>query len=359
MNITIIGAGNGGSTLAADLSLKGHKITLLKTSNKLYNEHFEYLMLNSGEIIFKDLNGQFKTMIHKVTTSYEDAFSNDPQLVIVFIQTNYHEEIIKKLASYLKENQVILIEPGYLSTAYFNKYCADLNLIIAEAESSPIDCRISAPGEVKVLFKNVRNPVGIYPVNRKDEAMEILNQLDYNFTLLESVVESALHNPNLIVHTVGAIMSIPRIEYSKGDYWMYREVFTPSVWNLVEKLDKEKMDVLIALNLKPVPYVEACKYRNSEDLNIDAKAVFFNYAQNDSPSGPTVSNSRYVAEDVPQGLVLLESLGEVLKIETPVCTALINIASASLGIDFRQNGRTVKRLGIENICEILGEKRFG
>lgn len=31
MKITIIGAGNGGTALAADLSYKGHFVTLLKT----------------------------------------------------------------------------------------------------------------------------------------------------------------------------------------------------------------------------------------------------------------------------------------------------------------------------------------
>ena len=37
MNITILGAGNAGCTIAADLSLKGHMVTLCKTSNMLHN----------------------------------------------------------------------------------------------------------------------------------------------------------------------------------------------------------------------------------------------------------------------------------------------------------------------------------
>ncbi|MGN4425593.1 NAD/NADP octopine/nopaline dehydrogenase family protein [Bacillus cereus group sp. MYBK30-1] len=354
MKITIVGAGNGGTTLAADLSFKGHEVTLLKTSNKLHNKNFNYLLQNNGEIIFKDLDEINLVKINRVTTCFEEAFSNNPQLIILFIQTSYHEEIIKRIAPYLKDDQTILVEPGYLSTAFFKKYCGHLNLIIAEAESSPIDCRITAPGEVQVLFKNVRNPIGIYPRYRKEEGMLLLNQLDYNFTALDSVVEAALHNPNLIVHTVGAIMSIPRIEFSEGDYWMYREVFTPSVWNLVEKLDNEKLEILSALSLEPVPYVEACKFRNSIDLNIDAKAVFFDYAKNHSPSGPDVSNSRYITEDVPEGLVLLESLGKVLNVNTPVCSALIDIASGCLNSDFRKNGRTVDRLDKKIIMEILG-----
>ncbi len=354
MKVTVVGAGNGGTTIAADLTIKGHEVTLLKTSKKLHTDHFAHLCENNGEVIFNDLDGSCKTKISKVTTSIEEAFSNDPKLIILYIQTNYHEDIIRKISPYLRENQVVLIEPGYLSTAYFNKYRSDINLIIAEAESSPIDCRIISPGEVKVLFKNVRNPVGIYPIERREEAMEILSKLDYNFTPLDSVVEAALHNPNLIVHTVGAIMSIPRIEYTKGEnYWMYREVFTPSVWNLVEQLDNEKMEILKALNLNPVSYVEACKFRNSENLQVDAKKVFFDYAHNSSPEGPTVSNSRYITEDVPEGLVLLESLGKLLKINTPICSALIDIASACLNTNFREVGRSIDRLGAENFNKIF------
>jgi opine dehydrogenase len=353
LNITIVGAGNGGTALAADLSIKGHNVTLLKTSDKIHNEHFNELLRNDGKVYFKDIDKACMTKIYKITTSFSDAFSEKPQLVILFIQTNFHEKIIKKIAPYLSDNQVVLIEPGYLSTTYFIKYCNNINLIIAEAESSPIDCRIIKPGEVQVLFRNVRNPIGIYPSERQKAAMEVLNQLGYNFTVLDSVVEAALNNPNLIVHTVGAIMSIPRIEYSKGDYWMYREVFTPSIWNLVEKLDSEKMNVLKSLKLEPIPYVEACKFRNSKDLTVDAKEVFFDYALNNSPSGPTVSNSRYVTEDVPEGLVLLESLGKVLNIKTPVCTALIDIASACLNIDFRESGRTLERLDRDIILKLL------
>lgn len=353
MKITIIGAGNGGSAMAADLSVKGHTITLFKTSVKGNNEHFDKLIKDNGEILLKDLDGNKKTKIHKVTNSIDEAFSDDPKVIVLFIKTDYHEDVIKRIAPYLKNDQVILLEPGYLSTAYFFKYCKNVRLIIAEAQSSPLDCRIIAPGVVKILFKNERNPIGIYPVNRSSEAENTLKEFDYNFIILKSVVDAALHNPTLIVHTIRAIMSIPRIEYTDEEYSMYREVFTPSIWNLVEKLDGEKMDILESLNLRRLPYIEACKYRNSKDLSLDAKEVFYDYAQNDSPTGPDVSDSRYITEDVPEGLVLLESLGELLNIKTPVCTALIEIASACLATDFRANGRTLERLGIENVRVIM------
>lgn len=356
MNILIVGMGNGGTTIAADLTLKGHKVTLLKSSKSINNDNFEYIKNHENIVQYESDGAVNECRIHMVTDSFDEAFSCTFDLIIVYIQTNYHEDLVKRMSGYLSPGQLILLEPGYLSTAYFMKYCRDKNLIICEAQSSPIDCRITAPGKVKALFKNVRNPIGVYPAEKTDFAMNVLKELGFNFTRLESVVEAALHNPNLIVHTVGAIMSIPRIEYTKGRYSMYREVFTPGVWNLVEKLDMEKKDVLSALGLEKMSYVDACKFRNSEDQSADSKTIFFDYALNHSPDGPSVSNSRYITEDVSEGLVLLESLGSVYNIDTPVATALIDIASACLNTDFRKGGRTVDRLGRENIIEVSERK---
>lgn len=353
MRITVVGAGHGGTTIAADLKVKGHSVTLLKTSNSLHNDHFEYLNHNQGKITMIDGAKETTVRLDLVTTDVEQAITG-AEIIIIYIQTNYHEDVIKRIIPFMTEEQIVLLEPGYLSAAFFLKHKTNFIPTIVEAQSSPIDCRIIEPGKVKVLFRNVRNPVAIF--TEKDEKMieEKLNQLAFNFVYLDSVIEAALHNPNLIVHTIGGIMSIPRIEFTDGDYWMYKEVFTPHVWNLVESLDHEKMDVLEKIGAERLSYVDACKFRNFEDLTIDAKEAFFTYAKKNSPEGPFVADSRFITEDVPEGLVLLESLGHMLDVETPTCTGLINTASAALNIDFRENARTVDLLGKENLEKIIG-----
>lgn len=49
MKIAILGAGNGGCGVAADLSLRGHDVTLIKTSNAMHNENFNYLESEKGK----------------------------------------------------------------------------------------------------------------------------------------------------------------------------------------------------------------------------------------------------------------------------------------------------------------------
>jgi len=360
MKIAVLGAGNMGCTVAADLTRKGHEITLIKTSKSMHNENFKYLKEHDGHIEVwqaDETGGSFSSNIACVTEDL--ALVADAELIFVTLTTECHEQIIQQISSFLKDGQILLLVPGYLSTAYVLKHCPHVDITVIEGESSTIDCRISEPGHVRVGFRNVCNPVAVYPRQHLPLVRDKLATLEYHFEYLSSVVEAALHNPNLIVHTVGAIMSIPRIEKTQGDYCMYWEVFTPSVWNILERLDDEKMQVLVKLGLPALPYVEACKNRNSLDKSQDAKEVFFEYAL--SPyraKGPVIVDSRYISEDVPQGLVMLEALGKRLEVPTPVCTSLIEIASAALGRDMREGGRTLESLGIDNINKIIDDSQI-
>ena len=355
MKIAILGAGNVGCAVSADLTMHGHEVTLIKTSHSMHDDNFKFLLENDGKMTLDEFGSIKSARIHKLSRDIVDI--KGAEIVGIFIQSNFHEELIKRISPYMQDGQILLINPGYLSTAYVLRHCEGKKVIIAEAESSFIDGRIIAPGYFHVGFRNVRNPIGIYPSARKEEAIVKLEQLGERFVYLDSVIEAAVHNPNLIVHTVGSVMSIPRIEKAKGDFCLYQEAYTrdnPATWNILESLDAEKMDVLANLGFDRVSYVEACKYRNSLDDRMDAKEVFLDYAEMPTRAkGPTVVDSRYISEDVPQGLVMMEALGKALNIGTPIASSLIALSSAALGRDLRAEGRTVERLGIGNIEKIL------
>lgn len=359
MKISVLGAGNGGCAVAADLTLKGHEVTLIKTSHAIHDDNFQYMLEHDGEMTLNEFGTSSTARIHKLTRDISEL--QNAEIVVIYIQTNFHEQLIERIAPYLKDDQILLINPGYLSTAYVLKHCADKKVIVAEAESSFIDGRIMELGQFKVGFRNVRNPIGIYPSARKAEAIQKLDQMQERFVYLDSVVEAAIHNPNLVVHTVGSVMSIPQIEKTHGEFCMYHEAYTRdniATWRILEALDAEKMNVLEKLGFARLSYVEACKYRNSLDEKKEAKEVFLDYAAMETRAkGPTKVDSRYISEDVPQGLVMLEALGKSLKVPTPIATGLIEIAAAALGRDLREEGRAPEGLGVENIEKILQDCR--
>lgn len=47
----------------------------------------------------------------------------------------------------------------------------------------------------------------------------------------------------------------------EGEFWMYKEGFTPSVWKIVDGLDREKIALLAALGQQPMGYLTHCEWR--------------------------------------------------------------------------------------------------
>ena len=130
MKITILGAGNMGCANAADLTLKGHEVTLVKTSHSMHNETFDYVCAHNNEITLWQEGEEQTARIHAVTTDLSSVATAD--LVYITTQTNVHEQLIQRIAPLLRKGQVVLISPGYFSTAYFLKHCPDKDLTIIE-----------------------------------------------------------------------------------------------------------------------------------------------------------------------------------------------------------------------------------
>ena len=88
MKIAMVGAGNAGCAVAADLTLKGHELTLIKTSHAMHDDNFEYLLANNGKMTLNEF-GELKTAnIAKVTRDLSMVKGNE--IVVIYIQTNFH-----------------------------------------------------------------------------------------------------------------------------------------------------------------------------------------------------------------------------------------------------------------------------
>lgn len=336
MKVSILGAGNSGCAHAAKLVQNGHEVVLVKTSKSLHEENFVLMQKLQGILMHDEVSGESFFAHFKVTRNVQEAIGW-ADMILVLTQSLQHRVLAEKYAQYMKEGQIVVIIPGNLGALWFEKY-APKGVIFVEGESTPYDARIVEPGNVHILFKNARNAVAV--LGNHAEKQEILNKIDTLFNshkfLRSNVIESALHNPNMIVHTIGAIMSASRIEMMKGEFWMYRESFSPSIWNLVNQLDKEKNTVIDAYGGAPLSYLDACKWRNEEDLSQDSMSVFKEYAQHGGPKGPASLNTRFVYEDVPMGLGQLEILASAAGIDVPITTSLITIASSLLNTDYRK-----------------------
>lgn len=341
--VTVVGCGNAGLIHAAKLIEKGYEVCLLKTSSTTNNSFFDTIVKEQGYQVNDTTSGRvFFARPYMITRNVETAIEF-ADVIIVMTTTLQHESVAKLIGPSVKDGQTIVLCPGYMGSLIFKKYISK-DVTYCEWETTAYNGRIMDSSYVKITFYNPRNAISVLPVSRRDDVLKVLSKMfdNTNYTRA-NILESAIHNPNMMVHTIGMLFSASRIEYSKGEFWMYREAFTESVVNVIRNFDIQKNEVLKAYGCEPLNYFDAAKWRNEEDLSIDAMESFRSFAES-SNKGPMFLNHRYLLEDVPMGLCLFSSLGRAAGIDTSIADSIANLASALLNKDLKAEGRTIEHL---------------
>lgn len=353
MKVSVIGCGNVGVSIAADLSLKGHEVSLIKTSDRESGVYLA-LLANAGAVFLKERGEYKEASLGEVTRDLSRMADSD--VVIVTVQSTCHESLIRRMSPYLSERQTVICICGYMSVFYFRKYC-DPCPAVAETTGPYLEGRVDledTPGKVvfRVGCRLSLCPMSLVATADRERHIDRIRSLSGSFRNECSVVEAALLNPNMVLHTAGSLMSLSRIEFSGGDFCMYREAYArgnEATLNVMFGLDTEKKIVLRALGQKSVGVLEAAGFAGDNRME-----SFHRYSESgDRAAGPTSVRSRYIVEDVSQGLVLLESIADRIGVAAPIASSLISVAGAALGRDFREEGRTLRRLGAQDYIDAL------
>lgn len=354
MKIAVLGTGNVGVAIAADLSIGGHDVTMIKTSSVKSNA-YDRIRRNNNRVFLKENGVYTQTQIKELTDDLSRV--KGAQVIFVTIQSTYHKEVYSKIAEYLNSEKVVVAICSYMSSFYLSQLCDSVPMV-AETTGPYLEGRIELDDKAdEVVFRVgcrlTNSPLSVFHKHRAGECMDILTSLYKGFNDTYSIIEAALLNPNMVLHTVGAIMSIPRIEYSDGNFCMYREAYTrknEATLNIMLKLDDEKKQVLKRLGCTPTDIFVAGGFLG------DPMESFYLYSESsDRAISPTSVRSRYITEDVSQGLVLLESIAKHIGVDVPIATSLIDIAGVALGEDFRANGRTIEKLCAVRYIEHLSK----
>lgn len=344
MKFTIIGCGNAGLIHAAKLYENNIPVGILKSSSAVNNDFYNVISEQGGYKVKDETNNgntffacpEFITKDTKRAIEFADV-------IMVMTTTSQHEEVAKKIAPYVRDGQIITLIPGYMGSLIFKKYIQK-NVVYSEWETTAYNGRIVNGDYVRITFYNPRNAISVLPLDEVNRIVDIFKMAFKNTHYSRRhILESALHNPNMIVHPIGLLFSASRIEYSKGEFYMYKEAFTPSVVNVIKSLDIEKNKILNQFGCESLDYFEAAKWRNEEDLTQDAMKVFESFA-NSSNKGPSFINHRYITEDVPMGLGLFISIGDICGVDTTIPKSIMGLASALIGRDLSKETRTIQKL---------------
>ncbi len=353
MNVGIIGAGNSGLAMASHMIFTGHDIYLWNRSEDALEELKRTKIIRSkGAIV-----GEFS--LKMVTTCIEEVLENC-KVILVTTPATAHRGLAKRMAPYLNEHHIVILNPGRTFGAIDFKdelmHSGNFQHVrILETQTIIYTCRKTSPIDVNILALKRDVLISTFSgIDIQGILSEIPEELNRFYKPASSMVETSIGNVGMILHCAPMILNAGWVE-SSYEFRYYRDGISKTIARFIEKIDEERLQVARLLDHPVIPIKEWM------EISYDVKCPDLYSCIQNNPSyaeiyAPKSLNYRYIYEDIPFGLVPLESMGKNLGLPMTNTELIINMASSLLDEDFRAMGRTARQLHFEYTDLIKGVK---
>ncbi len=342
----VLGAGHGGLAMAGHLALKGFKVNLYNRGRK----RIRAVIQRKGIRLEGEVRG-FGEIEHASTNIKECLKGADVLMVVV--PSIAHRFIAQTCAPYLKEHHIVILNPGRTGGALeFYNVLKEQGIkrfpFIAEAQTFIYASRALGPAHARIFSIKNSVPLATLPAYWIPGVLKVINRAFPQFIPGDNIFKTSFENIGAVFHPALTILNAGWIEETHGDFEYYVQGASESIAQILEKLDKERLDVAAALGIK-VMSAKAWLYTAYSATGKDLREAIYDNPGYRGIRAPERLHHRYVDEDVPMSLVPLASLGRMLKVATPTIDAIIHLASIMRGVDFWEKGRTVDKLGIKGM----------
>lgn len=349
LRVAVLGAGHGGKAMAAHLALMEFQVAL-------YNRTADHIaaIKELGGVYLESYDGGPRGFgkLATVTSNVAEALDK-ADMVMVVVPSSAHVDIAKACAPYLTDGQIIILHPGRTCGAIeFNKFIRDngctADVTVSEAETFIYASRSDGPAQARIFRIKEAVPLAALPSSRNQLVLDHMHQVFPQFIDGGNVLQTGLNNMGAIFHPALTILNAGWVESTHGDFQFYIDGVTPSVARVLEALDRERVTVAASIGLRARTGMEWLK------LSYDAVGEDLNEAIHNQPGyygikAPPTLNHRYIFEDVPMSLVPIASLGKRYGVAVSGIDGIIKLASIIHRTDYWRRGRTIEKLGINNL----------
>lgn len=343
-DVTILGGGNTAFSVAANLTHKGHRVTLWEIPS--FGHTLEPVR-ETSEINLVGVEEQGPARIHALTTDIKQALAFS-DLVLVIVPSYAHDPFIEACSPHLTEDHTVILLPGNLGALAWSKALRAAGgplPTLAETDTAPYVCRKTEPNTATIWGTVASLGLGVLPSTETDRVRSHLDDLFPGVTSYPDAVACGLSAMNPVVHPAGVLMNAGRVEYSRGDFYFYDEGVSPTVAKVIMRVDAERRAVGEALGYDLIPADEAFHAAGFGPKG-DLWATINGSRMLTALRAPGSLDSRWLTEDIPYGLASWSEVGSQYGVETPTIDAFVNIGSIVIGFDGWQAARGVERLGM-------------
>ncbi|MEW6267461.1 MAG: NAD/NADP octopine/nopaline dehydrogenase family protein [Thermodesulfobacteriota bacterium] len=342
--IVIIGGGNGALAFAAYFGLQGHPVRLWE---------FPEFRAGIARVYERQSLKVSGVITGEIPVCYYDRIEDalwEATTVMIVIPAFAHARIAEEIAPYLREETVIILNPGRTGGAFeVAKILGEkgIKITIAETQTLLFACRRKEEREVKISGIKSFLKIGFFPAVRTEALLVRLKAIIPPLRAVPDVLTTSFGNIGAMFHPASALFNVGLLE-SARNYDYYMETMTPTIVRVIEQADQERIS--IARKAGAEAFSVQAWLQESYALNMDSLyGMLHANAAYQGVTGPGNIQTRYITEDVPTGLVPMEAFGRLYDIPTPTITNLIDTAQTLLQRDFRRDGRNMERMGLADL----------
>ncbi|MCH7652860.1 MAG: NAD/NADP octopine/nopaline dehydrogenase family protein [Chloroflexi bacterium] len=346
-SVTVMGGGNTAFAAAANLTLQGHEVTLFELPE--FADSIRPIE-QSRTINLLGVAGQGPARIAQVTTDAQRALAAS-DLALLIVPAYAHKAFAEACAPYLTPDHTVVIMPGTLGSLEWSKVLGEAGrtgVTLAEVDTAPYVCRKTGPDEATIWGVVSALGIGVLPARETARVQAILDPLFPGITTYPDVMACGLSAINPVMHPAGVLMNAGRIEYSRGEFYFYEEGVTPSVVQVIMRVDEERRNIGRSLGYDLIA-VEDAFHQAGFGPKGDLWATVNGSRMLTQVRAPGTVNNRWMTEDLPYGLATWSQVAGQYGIDTPTMRAIIELGSIVIGFDALAQGRGVEDLGIDGM----------
>ncbi|MBM4438442.1 MAG: NAD/NADP octopine/nopaline dehydrogenase family protein [Actinobacteria bacterium] len=351
-SVTVLGAGNTGFAVAANLALAGWRVTLGELPE--FTRAIEPIQA-ARTIQLAGVARSGAATLHAVTADVGAAVTASDTLLLI-VPAYGHAAWARALAPHIRPSQTLTLFPGTLGAlevARILRAAGTPAIPVGETDTAPYVCRKTQPDGATIWGVVPHMGLGVFPATATERLRGVLDPMFPGTTPVASVLECGLSALNPVVHPAGVILNAGRIEKSRGEFYFYDEGVTPGVVDVITAVDAERQAVGHAFHYHLGDAAEAFHRAGfgPRAEPPDLWATINGSAMLTALRAPGQLNTRWLSEDVPYGLRAWSNLGKHLGVPTPVIDAVITLGLALLHLPPDTNRRTLADLGLEGMTK--------
>ena len=305
MKISIIGAGNGGQSIAGYLSMRGYEVSLYDIDIERIRE----LQAKGGIKMEGRIEGFGRVCC--ITTDIAEAVRG-ADIIMVTTVANAHRAVAKSIAPFVEEEQMIILNPGRTCGALVFKQSLTENgctkhYYLGEAQTLVYACRVIENGHVNVIGIKDEVLLSGLPAADTDYILSKLNPIFPCFMKADNTLRTSLENIGAMFHPCVLLFNAATIERNDV-FWFYRDM-TEQVAAFIEKFDVERLAVGRAYGVELLSVREWIKFAYKDTVGDTlCERMRNNPAYHDIKSPSTIF-TRQLTEDIPTGVLPILELG--------------------------------------------------